>query len=194
MTGAKKFNFISVDDYLAGEEISPVKHEYVGGTLYAMVGARNVHNIIASNALATLWNRLRSSPCRPFNSDTKIRIRMPEQVRFYYPDVSVICRPNAQTDHFQDDPSVVIEVLSRGTRRTDEGEKKDAYLSIPSLLLYLLVEQETPLVTVWRRTDQGFVLEEYKGLKDVIPFHELNTELPLAELFEDVQFAPEADD
>src|SRR5438067_1190243 len=150
MSAAKKLNLVSVADYLAGELISPVKHEYLGGVVFAMAGARNVHNLIASNVLGSLHARLRSGRCRPYNSDTKIRIRLPTQVRFYYPDVSVICRPNPQSDSFQDEPAAIFEVVSRGTHRVDEGEKKDAYLTIPSLSVYVLVEQETAAAIVFR--------------------------------------------
>src|SRR5438874_9406984 len=105
MTAAKKLELISVEDYLAGELVSPVKHEYVGGVVYAMAGARNAHNLIATNTVGALYARLRGGPCRPFNSDTKIRIRLPTQTRFYYPDALVVCRPNAQSDSFQDEPA-----------------------------------------------------------------------------------------
>jgi Uma2 family endonuclease len=135
--------------------------------------------------------QLRGSGCRPFNSDTKIRVRLPTHVRFYYPDASVICRPNPQSDSFQDEPAAIVEVLSRKTRRIDEGEKKDAYLTIPSLSAYLLVEQEMPAVVVHRRTEQGFVREVYEGLSAVIPLPDLDTSLPLAELYDGVEFAPE---
>src|SRR5207302_2395989 len=145
----------------------PVKREYLGGVVYAMAGARNAHNLIATNGLIALGGRLRGKPCRPYNSDTKIRLRLPTQVRFYYPDVSVICRPNPQSDSFQDEPAVLFEVISKRTRRVDEGEKKDAYLTIPSLCVYVLVEQETPAVMVFRRADQGFVREVYQGLDAV---------------------------
>src|SRR5207247_1385802 len=88
-----KLSLVSVEDYLAEELDSPIKHEYVGGVLYAMAGARNAHNIIGGNTLGSLHARLRGRRCRPFNSDTKIRIRLPREVRFYYPDASVICQP-----------------------------------------------------------------------------------------------------
>lgn len=191
MTAAKKLNLISVEDYLSGELLSPIKHEYLGGVVYAMAGARNVHNLIATNVLGTLHARLRGQRCRPFNSDTKIRIRLPAQVRFYYPDVSVICQPNSQDDSFQDQPAVLVEVLSRKTRRIDEGEKKDAYLTIPSLCVYLLVEQEMPAIVAYRRTAQGFVREVYEGLDAVVPLGEIQTVLPLAEVYEAVEFVPE---
>jgi Uma2 family endonuclease len=194
MSTAKKLNLVSVADYLASELISPFKHEYLGGVAYAMAGARNAHNLIASNALVATGTRLRGQGCRPYNSHTKIRVRLHTHVRFYYPDVSVICRPNPQSDSFQDEPAALVEVLSRKTRRTDEGEKKDAYLTIPSLGAYLLVEQETPAVVVFRRTDHGFVREVYQGLAAVIPLPEIGIELPLAEIYDGVEFVPEAED
>src|SRR4051812_49553398 len=120
MSTAERLGTISVEDYLAGELRSRVKHEYVAGTVYAMAGAANAHNMIATNLLGTLYARLDGQVCQPFNSDTKIRIRLPTHVRFYYPDVSVVCRPNPQTDSFQDEPVVVVEVLSQRTRRLDE--------------------------------------------------------------------------
>jgi len=194
MSTAEKLNLVSVEDYLAGELISPVKHEYLGGVVYAMAGARNAHNLIASNTLVALGSRLRGRRCRPFNSDTKIRVRLPAHVRFYYPDVSVICRPNPQTDSFQDEPAALFEVLSRRTRRIDEGEKKDAYLTIPSLGVYVLIELETSAVVIFRRTEHGFVREVYQGLDAVLPLREIEIDLPLAEIYEAVEFLPEPEE
>src|SRR5262245_54744430 len=194
MSTAKKLNLLTVEDYLAGELISPIKHEYLGGVSYAMAGARNAHNIIATNIVGGLHARLRGRPCRPFNSDTKIRIRLPTQVRFYYPDVSVVCKPNPQADSFQDDPAVLFEVLSRRTRRIDEGEKKDAYLTIPSLSVYVLIEQDTAVVVALRRTEAGFVREVYEGLDAVLPLREIGIDLPLADIYETVEFTPEPEE
>jgi Uma2 family endonuclease len=191
MSTARNLNLVSVGDYLAGELISPTKHEYLGGNLYAMAGARNAHNLIATNTIGALYARLRGRPCRPFNSDTKVRVRLATQVRFYYPDVSVVCRPNPQTDSFQDDPAVIVEVLSRQTRRIDEGEKKDAYLTIPSLAVYVMVEQDTAAVVALRRTEGGFVREVYEGLDSVLPLGEIGIDLPLAEIYEAVEFTAE---
>lgn len=193
MTAAQKLNLISVEDYLAGELVSPVKHEYLGGLAYAMAGGRNVHNLIATNIIVRLGSRLRGGGCRPYNSDTKIRVRLSRQVRFYYPDALVICRPNPPNDSFQDEPAAIFEVLSRRSRRIDAGEKLDAYLTIPSLFIYALVEQETAAVVLYRRTEQGFVREVYQGLDAVLPLAEIEIELPLAEIYEGVEFVPEPD-
>jgi Uma2 family endonuclease len=194
MSAAKKLNLVSEKDYLAGELVSVIKHEYLGGMVYAMAGAINRHNIIGRNTLIAFGSLLRNKRCQPFNSDTKIRIRLPNQVRFYYPDVSVVCESNSEYESFQDNPAVVLEVLSKSTRRIDEGEKKDAYLTIPSLCLYVLIDQELPSVVVNRRTPQGFVREVYEGMDAKIPMSEIETELPLAEIYRGVVFSPEPEE
>jgi Uma2 family endonuclease len=191
MSTALKRNLISVEDYLAGELTSPIKHEYLGGVVYAMAGARNAHNIVASNVLIALGFRLRGKSCRAFNSDAKVRVQLPTQTRFYYPDASVVCRPNPQDESFQDQPAVIVEVLSESTRRIDEGEKKDAYVTIPSLNAYILLEQEAAVAVVYRRTENGFVREDYEGMDAVIPLGEVGAELPLAEAYDGVEFRPE---
>ena len=193
MSTVRRPDLISVDEYLAGELDSPIKHEYVAGVVYAMAGARNAHNIIATNITGFSLVRLRGKPCRPFNSDTKIRLRLATHTRFYYPDASVVCRPNPQDDSFQDDPVVIFEVLSQKTRRIDEGEKKEAYLKISSLGAYSLVEQAEPRIVTFRRTESGFAREVHVGLDAVLPLAEIGIELPLAEIYESIEFAPESD-
>lgn len=188
MSTARKLVSVSVDEYLSGELRSEVKHEYVGGVVYAMAGGSNAHNIIKGNIFASLHRQLQGRPCRPFDSDTKIRIRLPTQVRFYYPDVSVVCRPNPQDDSFQDEPVVIVEVLSRQTRRTDEGEKKDAYLTIPSLTAYLLVAPGSPSLVVFRRAEHGFFGQTYEGSDAVVPLEEVGAEIRLQEVYAGIEF------
>ena len=194
MTAAIRPDLISVEDYLAGERESSIKHEYLGGFVYAMAGANTPHNIIAMNASGMLHFRLRGKPCRPFNSDMLLRVQLGSRTRFYYPDVFVVCGQFLRKHSYQDEPSVIVEVLSKSTRRVDEGEKLEAYLTIPSLRVYLLVEQDEPLVVAYRRAGNGFVREVYQGLEAVVPLPELDTELPLVELYEVVQFGPEPEE
>ena len=86
---ALRYANVSADQYLANELKSTIKHEFVGGTVYAVAGAKNIHNIIVGNIFGNLNARLRGKKCRPFNSDTKGRVKLPDHVRFYYPDVQV---------------------------------------------------------------------------------------------------------
>lgn len=184
MTAARSLSQISVEEYLTGEQVSDVKHDYVDGSVFAMAGGSVRHNRIASNALGSLHGQLRGKPRSPFNSDMKIRVRFPTHTRFYYPDVSVICRSNADDDQFQDEPVVIIEVLSDSTCRTDQNEKKDAYLTIPSLAVYVMLEQESVAAVVYRRSPAGFERELYEGQDAIIPLAEIEGDLPLAEAYE----------
>ncbi|MFT5470510.1 MAG: Uma2 family endonuclease [Verrucomicrobiales bacterium] len=184
MTAAEKWNLVSVNDYIAGELESPQKHEYVGGIVHAMAGATNQHNAVASNILGSWFGQLRGKPCQAFNSDTKVRIQFAFGTRFYYPDAMVTCDLNPGSDSFQDNPKVIAEVLSDSTRRTDEEEKKDAYLMISSLEVYLMFEPSEAAVIVHRRTADGFQREVVTGIDSVIPLPEIKCELPLAEVYD----------
>lgn len=189
MTALRQPDFLRVSDYLAGEEISHTKHEYLGGTVHAMAGATIRHNNISLNCLASLHGKLRAKPCQPFNSDTKVRIEFPDHTRFYYPDAMVVCQSNPDSDHFQTQPVVIIEVLSDSTRRADLGEKRDAYLTIPSLKVLIFVEPEAPAVTLHRRLPEGgFTIERHSGLDAIIPLPEIETTLSLGDLYERIGF------
>lgn len=193
MNALKPTQLLSPGEYLARELDSPIKHEYVGGVVHAMSGASTRHNRIATSILRTLGESLKGRKCEPFNSDMKVRIQLRTHVRFYYPDAMVVCQSNPDRDPFQDHPKVIVEVLSHGTRRLDMGEKLEGYLSIPSLAVYLMVEQDEPAVVAYRRCEQGFEREVYQGLATSIPLPEIESQLGLAEIFERVEFGPEPD-
>ena len=90
-------------------------------------------------------------------------------------------------------------MVSDATRRIDEGEKREAYLTISTLMAYMVIETGRPRVVVHRRTESegGFVAEAYEGVGAVVPLHAVGTELPLAELYARVEFGaaePGSDD
>jgi len=180
---------MSVDEYLDGESRAQRKHEYVDGVIYAMVGATNAHNRVATNVTGLLHAQLRGGRCEVFNADAKVRVRLPSGTRFYYPDASVVCQPNASEDSFNDAPVVIVEVLSESTRRTDEHEKREAYAAIDSLLVYVLLEQDSTAAVVYRRGDAGFVREVWLGHGATIPLAEVGCELRLADVYANVALA-----
>ena len=189
MAGLQQTNLISVEDYLHNELESPIKHEYLSGRVYERDDTSNRHNDIAMNAASGLGHQLRGKPCRPQNSDTKVRVLFSGSVNFYYPDLSISCERNDGNESFQDKPVVIMEVLSKSTMRRDTSEKMFAYLSIPSLKVYLIVEQDKPAVTVHRRQEDGeFQSEFYGAIDDVISLPEVEASLPLAELYEGIEF------
>ncbi|MFN3610566.1 Uma2 family endonuclease [Tepidimonas sp.] len=140
-------------EYLRLEARSPVRHEYVGGQIYAMTGASLRHNIIAGNVYTLLRHHLRGSPCRTFMADAKLRVA--KQQSIYYPDVMVTCHPQHQQvgseDFLVESPRLVVEVLSESTAGTDRREKLLAYRTLPSLQEYVLIAQDEALIEIYRR-------------------------------------------
>lgn len=146
---APPLNTISVDDYLAGERLSTQKYEYVAGQVYAMAGASLSHNRITRNLSALLWSALRVQPCEPLTSDMLVKTA---NDRFRYPDLVVVCDGDHSDDNYvRENPVLIVEVISESTRRKDKTEKRLEYLALPSLLEYVLIEQDIAEVTVYRR-------------------------------------------
>src|SRR5437660_10434913 len=112
---------LSPAEYLEGERFSEIRHEYVGGHVYAMAGASDDHNRIVGNIHGELRQRLRGKRCEPFMADMKLKI--PGGQAFYYPDIMVACDPADNAKYFRERPRVVFEVLSSETERSDQREK-----------------------------------------------------------------------
>src|SRR5579862_4545345 len=147
---------VSVEEYLAGEPLSEIKHEYLGGTIYAMAGASEAHNIIAANLLAALVYRLRGKPCRAFGADMKVRLNPLGETYFYYPDAIIVCDPTDAGRNWRERPAALFEIISESTRRIDEREKRLSYLQLPSLQAYVRLEQIRAEVVVDLRTERGW--------------------------------------
>ncbi len=130
---------MSVDEYLAFDERSPVRHEYVDGYVYAMTGGTLRHNRIAVNIASRLQAAARGGPCQVFIKDVRVRV---SETRFYYPDLVVACGPLDMGATVLRDPCLIVEVTSASTRGTDQREKLVAYQQIPALDTYLIVAQD----------------------------------------------------
>jgi Uma2 family endonuclease len=145
---------LSVEEYLAGEPRSEVRHEYLGGIVYAMAGASVSHNLISGNLFAALRTHLRGSPCGVFIADVKVRLHLANDDIFYYPDVMVACDARDNDEFFKRYPKVLIEVMSESTERIDRREKRWSYQQIETLEEYVLVAQDRMEVTLYRRANQ----------------------------------------
>lgn len=137
-------------EYLEGERHASVRHEFVAGRVFAMAGASERHNVSRLN-VAGLLNASTSEACRVFGGDMKLQVEPGDGVRFFYPDVFVSCGPADPHTHVRRDEVLVIEVLSPTTKRTDRYEKFHAYTSLPSLSETVQIEQDAPLVEIYRR-------------------------------------------
>ena len=147
-------NWITPEEYLTGEQMSDIRHEYACGRVYAMAGSSATHNRIAGNLHAELNYHLRGKTCEAFINDMKIRMESGNDSFFYYPDVMVACDPSDNEAYFRRFPKVIVEVLSPSTERIDTSEKLRAYQSIASLEVYILVSQTKATATLFRRVNQ----------------------------------------
>jgi Uma2 family endonuclease len=153
MPTTENAEWMSVEEYLAFEERSPIRHEYVCGRIVAMTGTTQRHNVIANNINAVLRNHLKGGPCRVFTIDLKVHVLAANC--FYYPDVVVACGKHADESIFIAEPSLIVEVLSPSTASVDRREKFIAYRQIPSLREYLIVGTKRKQIELHRRNDTG---------------------------------------
>jgi Uma2 family endonuclease len=154
---------MSYEEYLAFEEASETKHEFIngevfplGGEVFGMAGASFIHNALVAAVSTELSLALRGRRCRVLSSD--MRVRVPASQFSSYPDISVVCNGS---EFAPDDPNgllnptIIVEVLSDSTEGYDRGAKFAHYRCIASLREYVLVSQRAPLIEVHRRNERG---------------------------------------
>ena len=184
--GKSKF---SIEEYLEVEKTSEEKHEFYRGEIFVMSGSKVSHNTIAVNLTVLLGQKLKGKSCKPFNSDQRIYI--PENSLFTYPDISIICGEILTLNN--DDwnilnPSVIIEVLSPGTKDYDRGGKFKLYRDINTLKEYILVDTETISIEVFRINDNGYwQLEEYKKIDSTLLVKAVQISIPVAEIYQGIK-------
>lgn len=135
MTSAERLQSRSFAEFLAGEQLSQVRHEWVGGRTYAMAGGSERHSLAIQQVFLAVHGGARAAGCRAHICDRLLHTASAA----YYPDVFVTCGLAADTYH-DADATLVVEVLSPSTMEHDRREKAIAYAGLPSLRHYLLVD------------------------------------------------------
>ena len=182
---------ISVENYLEGEKVSPVRHEYFHGEVYAMADASDNHGRITGNMLIALSLHLRDSSYEPFFRDIKIRVTPSV---YYYPDLLVSCEQNPENPYFRNNPILIIEIVSKSTERVDRREKVFLYQQIESLQEYVVVDQYRKKVQVHRRQENGgWITYLFNEDIDVVELSSIDLNIPLPEIYRRVTFEPNAD-
>lgn len=186
-TAEKLDNIITEAEYLEGEGLADVRHEYVNGYVYAMAGSSKRHNRIAGN----IYRRLSEMPdtdCESYIGDIKVRIN--EGKSYYYPDVVVGCdESDDNDDYYLEKPCLLVEVLSPSTERKDGTEKLLAYQMIESLQAYLLVDQDKCNVRMISKLGNGhWAFDTYDDMDDVVPISCPEMSLRVSDIYESVVF------
>lgn len=170
-------NRISEAEYLQGELLAETKHEFLDGDVYAMAGASENHNLLAGNLFAELKAKLKGTPCRTFMADMKVKAPQ----AFFYPDVMVVCERDNEDAYYKNSPVIVVEVLSKSTRRFDQSIKRQRYQALPSLEEYVLIEQDRGEIVVFRRRDGWQSTYYYLG--DEIHFYSVDVTVAVEDIY-----------
>jgi Uma2 family endonuclease len=180
-------SYLTIEEYLKTEEASQIRHEYLGGQIFAMSGASAEHNLIAGNIYTSLRSHLRGSSCRSFMSDMKVKLKTQNADIFYYPDIIVTCDPQDNERYFKTRPCLIIEVLSPSTEAIDRREKLLNYQTLESLQEYVLVFQDEIKVEIYRKDSQGsWSVQTLNNNDDEVCLESVNLTLTMAEIYEEI--------
>jgi Uma2 family endonuclease len=185
-------------EYFQIDAASQFKCEFHAGTVVCMPGGTEFHALITGNVGTAIGIRLRGTPCRMYSPD--LRIAVPCKTYLMYPDVPVVCGPSEYDPRDPDrrtivNPRLIVEVLSPTTEGFDRGEKFERYMQLPAFQEYVLVTQDRPRVeSLLRQGDGTWSFTHAVGIDATLRLRSLDIDLPLAEVYANVTFAPPADD
>ena len=177
------------DDYLAGEMLADVSHEFVNGGVYAMVSASENHNCVSGN-LYSRWLIGGNQNCRSFMGDMMLHLNSGNA--FYYPNVMLVCDANDNEAYFKTSPCMEAEVLLNSTELTDRREKWAAYQKLQRMREYVFLAQDRAHIEVYQRVDVRHWGMTVPGLEDTLVSSCGNTSVPVRDLYRGVDFSTAA--
>ncbi|HJX29666.1 MAG TPA: Uma2 family endonuclease [Thermoanaerobaculia bacterium] len=181
---------LSNEEYLALERSAESRSEYIDGRVVPRMSGNWDHALIIGNLASELNQRLKS---RPFLTFMIFRVRVPAVNLYAYPDVLVVSDEPLFEDEHQDsllNPTLIVEVLSPLTEAYDRGRKFEYYGKLESLKEYILVAQDKPRVEHYLRQDSHvWLYKSVAGLEGTLSLSSIRCEVPLAEIYEKVDFA-----
>jgi Uma2 family endonuclease len=194
MTAIPKPRKLTVAEYFAIEEKTEHRSEFFDGEMFAMAGASREHNVIMRNLVGTLYGQLKGSANELFASHQRVKVE--SSGLYTYPDLLIVCAPAEYAPENRNtliNPKVVIEVLSPSTERYDRTTKFRFYKKLPSLMEYILVAQDEPVVERYvRQADPSWGRVDFVGLEESLALVSVPAVVPLAEIYRGVEFPPQA--
>jgi Uma2 family endonuclease len=137
---------MNVDEYLAWAQGRPGRYELLGGTVYAMTPEHAVHAKIKLAVHMALAAEVRAQrlPCHVMPDGMTVRI---DDSTSYEPDGLVYCGPELPSSALEvPNPIIVVEVISPSSEHIDTSVKLPDYFRLPSVLHYLIVDPDRPLI------------------------------------------------
>ncbi len=176
---------LTLEEFIAWEERQELRFEFDGFAARAMTGGTLAHSAIQANLLGALASRLRGKPCRPHGSELKVRTA----TSIRYPDALVTCSKGSPRSTFAPDPLVIFEIVSPSSAGQDLGAKNVEYQTLPSLKRYVVLQQSQAAAEVFHRDAEGEWTHDFVTADGVLDMPEIDVNIPLAEIYEDVEFA-----
>lgn len=187
---AQATKIYTIEEYLEFEVNSDIRHEHINGEIIPMTGGTPNHNDLGGNFYILLKSTLKNKKYRIFYVDQRLWI--PEFGIHTYPDVMVVAKPIELEPGRKDtvtNPVLIAEVLSKSTKSYDKDGKFAAYRTIPTFQEYLLIDQYTPHVEQYVKTDANkWIFSEYNSLEDCVELTSIACEISLADIYEDIEF------
>jgi Uma2 family endonuclease len=176
------------DQFFDWAEAQDSRYEFDGFQPVAMTGGNLNTNRIAFNIHTALRGRLKGSGCEPFGLDAGVAT-IGDIVR--YPDAVVTCSPAQGESRLVLNPVVVFEVISPTSGPMDRIIKVREYAAVASIRRYVIVESASVGLTVHERqaAGQSWTVSTLVA-DDVLPLPDIGIEVPVAELYEGVDFPP----
>jgi Uma2 family endonuclease len=179
---------MTLAQFLDWESRQELRYEFDGVQPIAMAGGTFAHAAIQANLAISIGGRLRDKPCRFLGSDLKIEVAGSCR----YPDGIVICSPVANSAIIVNDPVVIFEILSPSTASKDRTVKAREYQATLSVQRYVMLEQDRIAATIYARAGTDWNVQIL--LDDaILTMPEIGLELPLAELYEGIDFGHSED-
>lgn len=178
------------EEYLAFEEKSKIRHEFMDGHIFAMAGVKRNYSLASTNISTELNLQLREKDCEVHTTDFRVRVRLGHYV---YPDVGVACGGIEVVDNDTTllNPIVVFEVLSKSTEKRDRGDKQEDYFNLPSVKDYILVSQDRVKVEHYHReANKKWSLQIYYDPKETLILDSIECEIPLRLIYLKMKIAP----
>ena len=176
----------TVEEYIAFEETSDVRHEFYNGQLYPMMaGTTDDHNEVKQNVVYALREEFRKRGCKVY--DENLKVQLAESKHYTYPDILLTCDERDLKDkHIKRYPSLIVEVLSQSTANYDRDDKFKAYQKVPSIQYYLLVDSRWQGAELYTRTEQEdiWTYQSFTKSTDIIRFPKLDFSLPFSTIYE----------
>ncbi len=177
---------MTAEQFLAWDQTQTVRHEFVRGEVFMMVGGTDFNNTVTLNLALALRKHLGGSRCRVYANDVKLRIESADC--YFYPDLMVTCSPaDAAQRLIKREPVLVVEVLSPSTASFDRGDKFAEYRRLPGLAEYLLVDAARRRCDLYRKGADGLWVLHPSGATEPVHLASVDFSLSPEALWADLE-------